>query len=77
METTDLMLAFHVQSMAADLQSKARADHYGSIFDRMDEASRKLAMVDWEKAHPMSTYIDAALLQLHNVAAQIRTYSAS
>lgn len=72
MQTLELLLAFQLRSLAADLRSAARASFYAGIFDSSTEAERREKLAVWERDYPLEHFIPAALGEVEQVAAQVR-----
>lgn len=72
MQTLELLLAFQLRGLAADLHSAARANFYAGIFDRSNEAERREKLAMWERDHPIERFIPVALDEIEQVAEQVR-----
>jgi hypothetical protein len=72
MQTLELLLAFQLRSLAADLHSTARAGYYASIFATNNEAERRAKLEAWEKEHPIKTFIPIALEEVEQIAEHLR-----
>ncbi|MFK3738737.1 hypothetical protein [Massilia sp. TN1-12] len=72
MSTLELLLAFQLRSLAADLRSAARANFYAGIFDNSDEAQRREKLAEWDREHPINRFVPMALQEVEEVADHVR-----
>lgn len=74
MGASDLLLAFHVRTLAVELHSKARSSFYQTLYARFEADMRAASLSEWDRDHPIEMYIDAALHELRGIAVQIQPF---
>lgn len=72
MSTLELLLAFQLRGLAADLRSAARASFYSGIFETCDEPQRREQLAKWDREHPIARFIPIALEEVEQVADHVR-----
>lgn len=72
METSDLLFTIQIRHLAVELRSTARAQYYASIFATSDEAQRRAGLVEWERAHPLASFIPVAVEEVMEIAEQVQ-----
>lgn len=68
MRSDELLMAFHVRSVAIELRSVARSNYFAGLYPVFDEHERRLRLQAWDNEHPIQEFLSQAVDELENIA---------